>query len=174
MAMFHVERFLKPFLKKGFFVFFVVAMFTSCITPRHTVEINEYTLLLNGKQVLGHDKGLTAFVFENNQRKMPFQQFLMDKYNLGTTADVEYYVKIEDIRFKVFLYTNDELNKYFDTSQFMVTNVETEVNRIGSSANFLAISVINDNNEDCLAEGSLFQAMVIKYLRNLKYEYNNT
>lgn len=173
MAMFHVERFLKTLLLKGFFVFFAGLVITSCITPRHTVEIEEYTLLQNGKQILGHDKGLTAFVFENNQRKMPFQQFLMNKYNLGSAVEVDYFVKVENIRFRVFLYTNDELNKNFDTSQFMVTNFETEVNRVGSTANFLAISVINDHNEDCLAEGSLFQSIAIKYLRDLKYEYNN-
>jgi len=173
MVMFHVERFLKLFLLKGFFVFFVCLMFTSCITPRHTVEINDYILLLDGKELLGHEKGLTAFVFENNQKKMPFQQFLMAKYNLGPTEELNYYVNVENIRFKVFLYTNDELNKYFDTSQFMVSNFETEVNRVGSSANFLAVSVINDNNEDCLAEGSLFQSIAVKYLKDLKYEYYN-
>lgn len=173
MVMFHVERFLKPFLLKGFFVFFAGLMFTSCITPRHTVEINDYVLLLDGKELLGHDKGLTAFVFENNQKKMPFQQFLMTKYHLGPTEELNYYVNVENIRFKVFLYTNDELNKYFDTSQFMVSNFETEVNRVGSSANFLAVSVINDNNEDCLAEGSLFQSIAVKYLKDLKYEYYN-
>jgi len=173
MAMFHVERFFKTLFIKGFFVFFAGMILTSCITPRHTVEIDDYILLLDGKEILGHEKGLTAFIFENNQRKIPFQQFLMNKYNLGPTENIAYFVKVENIRFKVFLYTNDELNKYFDTSQFMVSNVETEVNRVGSSANFLAVSVINDNNEDCLAEGSLFQSIAVKYLKDLKYEYNN-
>lgn len=172
MAMFHVERFLKTLLLKGFFVFLVVILFTACITPRHTVEINDFVLMANGKEVLGRDKGLTAFIFENNKRKAPFQQFIVQKYKLGYTRDIEYFVMIEGIRFKVFLYENAELEKYFDTSQFMVTNFETEVNRIGSSADFIAMSVINDNNEDCLDEGSLYQTIVIKYLRELKYEYN--
>lgn len=172
MAMFHVERFLKTLLLKGFFVFLVVILFTACITPRHSVEINDFVLMANGKEVLGRDKGLTAFIFENNKRKAPFQQFIIQKYKLGYTRDIEYFVMIEGIRFKVFLYENAELEKYFDTSQFMVTNFETEVNRIGSSADFIGMSVINDNNEDCLDEGSLYQTIVIKYLRELKYEYN--
>lgn len=172
MAMFHVERFLKTLFTKGFFVFLVVILFTACITPRHTVEIHDYILLPNGKEILGKEKGLTAFVFENNKRKAPFQEFIIQKYKVGYTQDISYFVIIEGTRFKVFLYENSELEKYFDTSQFMISNVETEVNRIGSSADFLGISVINDTNEDCLAEGSLYQNMVIKYLKELKYEYN--
>lgn len=172
MAMFHVERFLKTLLLKGFFVFFVGMMFSGCITPRHTVEIDDYILLQNGKEVLGRENGLTCFLFENNQRKEPFQQFLMNKYSLGATDETTYYVMIEGTRFKVFLYSYDELMKYFDLSQFMVSNVETEVNRIGASANFIGMSVIDDYNNDCLAEGSLYQNLVIKYLKELKYEFN--
>jgi hypothetical protein len=173
MRMFHVKRFAKTLLYRGFFVFLVANIFVSCITPRHTVEIDDYALLANGKQILGHDAGLTAFIFENNQRKMPFQQFLAGKYDLGNTEETAYFVMIDGNRFKVMLYENAELGKYFDMSQFMVTNVETQVNRIGSSANFLGISVVNNANEDCLEDGSLYQNMVIKYLRDLKFEYNN-
>lgn len=172
MAMFHVERFLKTLLLKGFFVFFVGMMFSGCITPRHTVEIDDYILLQNGKEVLGRENGLTCFLFENNQRKAPFQQFLMNKYGLGATDETTYYVMLEGTRFKVFLYSYDELMKYFDLSQFMVSNIETEVNRVGSSANFIGMSVIDDYNNDCLAEGSLYQNLVIKYLKDLKYEFN--
>jgi hypothetical protein len=172
MAMFHVERFLKTLLRKGFFVFLTVILFTACITPRHTVEINDYVLLPNGKEVLGKEKGLMAFIFENNKRKAPFQEFLVEKYKLGATQEIWYYVIVDGIRLKVFLYDNAELEKYFDTSQFMISNVETEVNRIGSSVDFLALSVISETNEDCLAEGSLYQGMAIKYLKALKDEYN--
>ena len=173
MAMFHVERFFKTLFTKGFFVFLVVILFTACITPRHTVEIQDYILLENGKEVLGRDKGLTAFVFEANKRKIPFQDFIANKYKLGFTYEMEYYVMLEGKRFKVFVYENAELEKYFDTSQFMITNVETAPNRIGSAVDFLGISVINDSNEDCLASGSLYQNMVVDYLKKLKYEYNN-
>ncbi len=151
MAMFHVERFYKTLFIKGFFVLFTVFMFTSCITPRHTVEINDYLLLEDGKEILGQEKGLICFFFENNQRKEPFQQFLMNKYKLGNSDEISYNITLEGNRFKVFFYSYDELVKYFDLSQFMVNNVETEVNRVGSSGNFLAISVIDEYNNDCLS-----------------------
>lgn len=172
MAMFHVERFIKPFLAKGFFVFLVATLFSGCITPRHTVEVGDYLLLPNGKQVLGRENGLTCFFFENNQRKMPFQEFLMIKYRLGSSEDISYTVQLDGTHFKVFFYNYDELLKYYDLSQFMVSNVETDVNRIGAATNFLGISVIDDYNNDCLAEGSLYQNLVLDYLKKLKYEYN--
>lgn len=153
---------------------FASTFFASCITPRHTVEINEYILVPNGKPVLGHNNGLTAYVFENNQRKIPFQQFVGDKYKLGSYIDIDYYVTIEGTRFKVYIYENAELEKYFDVSQFMVSNVETDANVIGSKANFIAVSILDDHNNDALADTSLYQNIVINYLKNLVKEYNNS
>lgn len=169
---FHVERLVKSVIIKGAIVILLLG-FVSCITPRHTVEINDYTLLRNGKQVLGKEKGLTAFVFENNKRRQPFNQFVADKYGVGNYVDVAYWVTIEDSRFKVMVYENAEIEKYFDTSVFMVTNVEPDSNIVGSKANFIAISVINESNEDCLSDDSLYRNMIIKYLKDLKDEYNS-
>lgn len=173
MRMFHVERYKKPFFMKGFFLFLVFALTTGCITPRHTVDVGDYLLLENGKQILGREKGLTCFFFENDQKKMPFREFLVIKYGLGYTEDISYNVDIDGTRFKVFLYTDDELVKYYDLTQFMVSNIETEPNRVGSAANFLGMSVIDKNNQDCLADDSLYQKIVINYLRELKYQYYN-
>jgi hypothetical protein len=174
MEMFHVKRSRKTLFSKGFFVFLIMAMATSCITQRHTVEIHSFVLLENGKEVLGKEKGLTAFIFENDQSKVPFAQFLANKYNVGTYTDVSYWVDVDGHRMKVLLYENAELEKYFDVSQFMVTKGVTEGNIVGSTAKFLAISVINENNEDCLADDSLYKNITIKYLEALKDEYTRS
>ena len=44
---------------------------------------------------------------------------------------------------------------------------------IGSTEKFIGISMITDANEDCLKENSLFYNIALKYLKNLKDEYNN-
>lgn len=172
--MFHVKRFTKSLIFKVFALIIACAFFASCITPRHTVEIKEYILMPNGKRVLGNKDGLTAYIFENNQRKMPFHQFAGDKYNVGSYTEIEYFVTIDGTRFKVYIYENAELEKYFDVSQFMVSNVEPDMNIVGSKANFIAISVLDDHNNDALAETSLYQNIVINYLKNLVQEYNNS
>ena len=57
--------------------------------------------------------------------------------------------------------------------QFMVTKYETDTNVIGTKEQFIGISVINNANEDCLANNSLFKQVAIDYLKKLKDEYNN-
>ena len=74
--MFHVEQKIKNLLQKGFFVFFISLIVFSCVTPRHTVEVGDYLLLPDGKHVLGREKGLTCFFFENNRNiKMFYLKF---------------------------------------------------------------------------------------------------
>jgi hypothetical protein len=171
--MFHVKLYSKTLLYKGFFLFLILFLVEGCSTPRQAVDVSNYVLRENGKPILGHENGLTAFIFENNPRKIPFQQFIADKFQLGNSADVEFYTMVDGKRFKVLLYDNAELEKYFQTSDFIAANVEPDVNVVGSKAKFLALSVINDYNEDCLADGSLYQNMIIKYLLSLKQEYYN-
>jgi len=174
MRMFHVEPILKTLFNKGFLVFIMVAaLSTSCIKPQHTIEIQDYTLLANGKPILGNREGLTAFIFENNPRQIPFQQYLADKYGVGSYNDVSYDVTIDGQRFKVYLYENAEMEKYFYMSQFMVTMNETDSNIKGSNAKFIALSIVNSANEDCLANGSLYQQIAIAYLKSLKDEFYN-
>lgn len=171
--LFHVERTSKTLLYKGFFLFLVFLFSVSCKTPRYAVDVSDYILVENGKQVLGNEKGLTAFIFQNNPKKMTFNQFLFEKYNLGATVNLEYWTTIDGARFKVMLYENSELEKYFETSDYVASNVVGDDSVVGSKVKFLAISVINEYNEDCLTDGSLFQNIVIKYLKDLKDEYNN-
>ncbi len=171
--MFHVEHKIKTLFRRGFFLFCIAMIAVSCITPRHTVEINDYILLDNGKEILGKEKGLTAFMFENNPRKIPFQQFVADKYDIGSYHDISYSVTIDGNRYKVFVYENSDVEKYFDISEFMVSNVETDANIIGSRAKFIALSMVTASNEDCLAESSLFRNIAIKHLKQLKDEYLN-
>lgn len=174
MRMFHVEPKSKTLFYKGFLAFIMITFLClSCIRPQHTIEIQDYTLLENGKQILGKEKGLTAFMFEGNPRKIPFQQFLADKYGVGSYIDVSYSVTIEEYRFKVYLYEYAEIEKYFDVSRFMNTMGETESNIKGSTVKFIALSIVNNANEDCLEENSLYQQIAIKYLKSLKDEYYN-
>lgn len=172
--MFHVEQEeIKTLFRKGFLVFLTAMVFTACGTTRHSVEIQDFVLVPNGKQVLGKDRGLTAFIFENNPRKIPFVQFVAQKYGIGQYVDVSYWVTVEGYRFKVFVYDSDELQKYFDMGQFMVTRQETTQNVVGSSEKFIGLSMITDANEDSLDEQSLFHKIAISYLKSLKDEYNN-
>jgi len=173
MRMFHVELNFKSLFYRGFLVFILLAMVSSCIRLQHSVEIEDYVLLQNGKEILGKQKGLTAFLFEGNQTKIPFQQFIDDKYSVGSYNDISYNITLQDYSFKVYVYEYAEIEKYFDVSQFMTTMNETDANIKGSTVKFIALSIVNNANEDCLEENSLYQQIAIKYLKSLKDEYYN-
>lgn len=169
-TMFHVERIGKALFYKGFFLFFLFISF-SCSTSRYVVDVSDYILVENGKEVLGRDKGLTAFIFENDPKRITFNQFLMDKYSLPKFYDIEYDITLENKRFNVMLYNQDEIDKYFDTSNYIASNVVPDNAVVGSKVKFLAISVTDDYGDDCLSEKSLYHNIVLKYLKDLKEEY---
>ena len=149
-------------------VFFLIT--ASCGISKPKYVIDDYALVPNAKAVLGND-GLTAFVFENNQKILPFQQFLVDKYNLQTYNQREIPFTLNEERFVLHIYDNDEVTKYLNMSDFVRKEQIPDVSKMGNQADFIVLSVVSSKNEDCLKDNSLYQNIVIKYLKNLKQEY---
>lgn len=149
-------------------VFFLIT--ASCGISKPKYVIDDYALVPNAKAILGN-AGLTAFVFENNQKILPFQQFLIDKFNLQTYNQKEIPFNINDERFVLHMYENDEITKYLNISDFARKEQNPDISKMGNQADFIVLSVVNDKNEDCLKDNSLYQNIVIKYLKKLKQEY---
>jgi len=169
--MFHVERTLLRLMYKGklsIFLLFIIVL--GCGIARQKYVIDDYTIVPNAKEILGN-KGLSAFVFENNKKLLPFQQFLTSKFKLDSYQEREFWVTIEGDKYKIILYDNDELIKYINTSDFTLANVNPDVVNVGSTADYIALSMISSRNEDCLLEGSLYENIAVKYLKQLKDEY---
>ncbi|MFY0482481.1 hypothetical protein ACI6PS_07730 [Flavobacterium sp. PLA-1-15] len=165
-----MERTLLALMNKGkiplFVLFFIIL---SCgINKQYVIE--DYTIVPNAKEILGN-KGLNAFVFENNKKIMPFQHFVTDKFKLESYQQKEFWVTIEGDKYKIILYDNDELEKYINTYDFALSNQNPDVVNVGSTADFIALSMISSRNEDCLAEGSLYENIAVKYLKQLKDEF---
>lgn len=169
--MFHVERTLLALMNKGkiplFLLFFIIL---SCGITKQKYVIDDYTIVPNAKEILGN-KGLNAFVFENNKKIMPFQHFVTDKFKLESYQQKEFWITIEGDKYKIILYDNDELEKYINTYDFALANQNPDVVNVGSTADFIALSMISSRNEDCLAEGSLYENIAVKYLKQLKDEF---
>ena len=151
-----------------FFIFFILLVGCGINKPKYMID--DYVLVPNAKEILGN-KGLTAFVFENNKRILPFQQFLVSRYKLQTYNQREIPFTINDEHFTLFVYDADETEKYINTSDFVLKNQLPDASKMGNQSDFIVLSVINDKNQDCLQEESLYQKIVIKYLKNLKEDY---
>jgi hypothetical protein len=153
-----------------FGLFILGVLFISCGISKPKYTIDDYVLVPNAKEIIGN-KGLTAFVFENNKRILPFQQFLVNRFNLQTYNQREIPFVINEQRFTLYVYDADETIKYINTFDFVLKEQIPDSSKMGNQSDFIVLSVTNNRNEDCLKDGSLYQNMVIKYLKNVKEEY---
>lgn len=168
---FHVEQITKSPVIKRFLLFLTIFyLLQSCIGARAGYQIDDYYVSENGKEILG-TKPLNAFIFENNLKNLPFEQFLAVKYKLDNYLTREFWVTIDQNKYKILIYDFAEFDKYFGTTNFAAVNQENIANIVGGQPKFIAISMINDLNEDCLSEKSIFQNMAINYLKKIKDEY---
>ncbi len=151
-------------------IFFISLSLLNCGIARQRMEISDYLIYQKGKEIIGNDN-LNSFIFENDLKNIPFQQFLSAKFKSNSLQEREIKVTIEGGKYKLLFYDNDEFEKYIGNSNFAIKNQESESNKTGNQSKFIAISVINDKNEDCLSEQSLYQNIVVSYLKKLKDEY---
>ncbi len=154
--------------KLSFLIFIIFFINCGIHKPKYIIE--DYVLVPNAKEILGN-KGLTAFVFENNKRILTFQQFLINRFNLETFNQREIPFTINEERFILHVYDSDETAKYINTFDFILKEQIPDASKMGNQSDFIVLSVVNDKNEDCLNDNSLYQNIVIKYLKNLKEEY---
>lgn len=169
--MFHVKPIALRTATKGLTLFFLF-MFLGCGIARVTPSIPDYLLVPNGKALVG-TQPLTAFVFENNPTKIPIEQYLSDKFKSDNYSQKEYWVTVDKDKYKIIVYDYSEFEKYFGSANYAVINEYPENTKKGDLRKFIAISMINSYNEDCLSDRSLFQNNAVKYLKKLKEEFYN-
>jgi hydroxymethylpyrimidine pyrophosphatase-like HAD family hydrolase len=168
-----VKLLLKRAINKGIIgVFLLLTLLIGCISTRPTIQIPDYIIVPNGKEVVGK-KNLTAFIFENNLKKPMIEKFLSEKFKTSNYLEKEFWITIDKNKYKIIIYDSAEFEKYFNSANYSAINQEPESEKTGDQRKFIAISMINSYNEDCLADSSLFQNVAIKYLKNLKDEYYN-
>lgn len=148
------------------FLFFILS---GCRGTVQRTTIPDYLVKPNGKEVLG-TKPLNAFIFENIQGKITFMDFAMHKYELNNYKQTDFWVTIDGSKYKLLIYDNSELEKYFVVSDFIITDLKPE-SIDTDSPKFIAISMISAKNEDCLDQGSLYYNLATTYLKSLKDEY---
>lgn len=161
-----LKLFVTGFLASFIFLFSV----SSCGIHKTKYIIDDYVLVKNAKNILGND-GLTAYVFENNKKILPFQEFAVKHFNLSTYNQKEIPFTYNNNNFILHIYDIDEINKYINTSDFALKNQIPNASKVNNLSDFIVLSVVNDKNEDCLQDQSLYQNMILKYLKNLKEEY---
>lgn len=169
--MFHVERMTQNRIIKGITsILLIIFILQSCVGAKAGYQIDDYYISENGKEILG-TKPLNAFIFENNLTNLSFEQYLAIRYKLDNLLSREFWITIDDDRYKLIIYENSEFDKYFGFSNFAAKDQENIANIVGGQPKFIAISMVNEFNEDCLSDKSILKNLATTYLKNLKDEY---
>ncbi len=171
--MFHVERIKKTvYISLKAILFSTFFLLISCGTSRQTIQIPDYIIEANGKEIIGK-KNLSAFIFENNQKNLPLENFLSIKFKTDNSFQNEFWITIDKEKYKIFIYDSAEFEKYFNSTNYAMINQLPDNAKKGDQRKFIAISMINSYNEDCLLSESLYQNTAINYLKKIKDEYYN-
>ncbi|NHM06117.1 hypothetical protein G4D82_02690 [Flavobacterium sp. CYK-4] len=172
--MFHVKPICSFHASKWIALISVVFfLLSSCTGSRQTTQISDYILVPNGQKILGNNESLTAFIFENNTRNLPIERFLAIKFRTENYLNSTYPVNIDNNKYQLILYDNADFEKYFNSANYSVIHLQPQDDQTDQQRKFIAWSLINSNNEDCLREDSLFQNVAVNYLKKLKEEYYN-
>lgn len=172
--MFHVKPTYSFLTHKGIAVIGVFFFLLSgCVGSRQTTQIPDYILVPNGQKILGNSESLTAFIFENNTRNLPIERFLAIKFRTENYLNTIYPVLIDNNKYQLILYDNADFEKYFNSANYSVIHLQPQDDQSDQQRKFIAWSLININNEDCLRENSLYQNIAVNYLKKLKEEYYN-
>ena len=156
-----------------------ILLIQSCIPIKSAPRIENYRILEGRK----FKKGLPprqTFVFEDKQDVNAFYNFINDKFQLGDEQvmdDVPFRVNGHQYFFS--FYEVDKKSKNINLMPFIMSKVakSEEVDEPEMDINeyyYIAIEAYSDIENDCLVMGALSREPVLKYLRNLKEEYQNT
>ncbi|MEO0059361.1 MAG: hypothetical protein RLZZ312_1008 [Bacteroidota bacterium] len=169
--MFHVEHFFKfnKFHQRCVFVLIFVLL-SSCGISKQRIEIQDFLITENG---IKHEssKPLNAFVFENDLNNQPFQTFIATYFKTNARYNSKINFSTDKSKFVLIVYDNNDFDKYFGINNFMLKNLENISSISGNNSKFIALSVVSQNNEDCLDPNSLYYNNITEFLKNLKKQY---
>jgi len=159
-------------LKKLFFLYSFFFLLNCGSIQQGGYIIDDYLIVPTEATNTIGTKNLNVFVFENDLTTPPIEFFLAEKYTLPTYQTREFWVTTDTKeRLYIKVLERPEIEKFLDLSQYGARVQETKGNRDITQSKFLALSVTDENGQDCLSEKSLFYNVATKYLKNLKDEY---
>lgn len=170
--MFHVERIAKKRIITGIVsVIIVIFMFSSCFSIKSNPEIADYHILNSSESKELKKNKPAVFMFENKKIQRSFQVFLSEKLN-QRNENRDFKVKIQSQEFIISVLDKIEIEKFFTIEDFVLKRPERNFIKEGEQKNYVAVSVTDKIGNDCLKNSSIYQNLVLNYLKELKLEYS--
>lgn len=170
---------MKPNIKnrsiKGLAMICIPFFIFSCIPVKTNPVIADYHILNSMPNTLNEKNKDGIFIFENHRMSGSFQSFLVQKLNLTNKKENrDFQVSLESTKFIISVLDQREMETYIDLSDVFIKTSKTGLIKNGDEKSYVAITVKTPDGEDCLKNNSLYQNIVLKYLKNLKQEYKES
>lgn len=170
--MFHVERIIQHRIIKGIFsILLMTFAFTSCFRIDKNPDISDYHILNSEVSNNINKQKAAVFMFENKKMKNSFQYFLGEKLNMPN-ENRNFPVKIQNQKFVISVLDQIETEKLITLEDFIFKRPERAIVKNGEQKMYIAISVTDAIGNDCLKNNSIYQNLVLNYLKELKLEYS--
>lgn len=170
--MFHVERMIQHRIIKGIFsVLLIIFVFNSCFSVKKNPEIPDYHILNSEVSKDINKPKLAIFMFENKRSKNSFQNFLGLKLNMRN-ENRNFPVNIQNQKFLISVLDQIETEKIITFEDFIFRKPDKVIMKNGDQKMYVAISVTDKIGNDCLKNNSIYQNLVLNYLKELKLEYS--
>lgn len=170
--MFHVERKIKNLIIKGLAMICIPIFIFSCIPVKTNQTIADYHILNPLPNKLNEKSRDGVFIFENHHMSGSFQSFLVEKLNpTNKKENRDFNATIEGTKFIISVLDQREMETYIDLTDVFIKSAKPGLVKTGDEKSYVAITVKTPNGEDCLKNNSLYQNIVLKYLKSLKQEY---
>lgn len=172
--MFHVKPSIKNRIIKGLAMICIPFFVFSCIPIKTNPTIEDYHILNPLPNKLSEKSREGVFIFENHRLSGAFQSFLVQKLNpTNKKENRDFNVSLEGTKFIISVLDQREFEMYIDLTDAFITSTNPGIVKSGDEKSYVAITVKTKNGEDCLKNDSLYQNIVIKYLKSLKQEYKD-
>ncbi len=173
--MFHVEPNIKKRIIKGLALICIPFFVFSCITVKTNPTISDYHILNPIPNKLNEKSRDGIFIFENHRMSSSFQSFLVQKLSpTNQKENRDFKANIEGTKFIISVLDQRELETYIDLTDVFIKSAKPGLVKTGDEKSYVAITVKTPNGEDCLKNNSLYQNIVLKYLKSLKQEYKES
>ena len=170
--MFHVERMIQQRIIKGIFsILLIIFVSISCFPVKSISSIADYHILNATASKELKKESLAIFMFEDKRVKNSFQNFLKIKLNMQN-ENRNFTVKIQGEKFVISVLDKTETEKMISFEDYIFKNSEKEILKEGNQKSYISISVMDRVGNDCLKNNSIYQNLVVNYLKELKLEYS--
>jgi len=173
-----VDAFYKTIIMKAFLLIFCLLFFVGCIPLRiaPSIKTDKVMLAKKFKRKLPREH---AFIFEDPKDANEFYNYVNTKYELQH-QDVDRNVPFDVSENEVLYFSFYEVEIPNKTLNFLPLIIDGDdpiledayVSRKGNW--YIAITVVDDDSNDCLKPDNIHYQSVLKYLKDLRVEYINT